>query len=311
MASIQQQILAADPEADVSSALGHIGPDIESTFVWEGLGWKPGLVLERLRWLGLALLLALAATIPFDRFDPARRRPGPQPTAVDAGQESAPTAPTPRARTPRLAPFSSAARRWRFSGVLAAELRLMLKGRGWLWYLGAIGLNLACVLNPSTAVQRYLLLAVWVWPLTIWSKMGARERRFNTEQLVFCAPRPAVRQLPATWLAGVVVTIVAGSGAWLYLILAGDTASLMGWFTGALFVPALALALGAWTGSSRAFEAGYLFLWYLGPFEGILALDYTGASAGGEGIGMPLVYLALTTILVVLAMLGRWHRARG
>jgi hypothetical protein len=311
VASIQHQMLAADPEANVSSGLAIIGPDIESTFIWEGFRWKLGLVLERLRWLGLALLLALAAAIPFDRFDPARRQRGPTPTEGDLGQEPIPAADAPRAMPGRLTPFSASARRWHFSGVLVAELRLMLTGRGWLWYIGALGLNLACLLNPSTAVQRYLLLAVWLWPLTIWSQMGARECRFNTEQLVFAAPRPALRQLPATWLAGTIVTVVAGSGAWLHLILAGETASLLGWFAGALFVPALALALGVWTGSSRAFEAGYLFLWYLGAFEGIPALDYTGASAESQGMGMPTAYLALAAGLVLLAMLGRWRRVQA
>jgi hypothetical protein len=311
VASIQQQMLAADPQATVSSGLVIIGPDIERTFVWEGLRWKMGMVLERLRWLGLALLLALAAAIPFDRFDPARRRPGGERAEDGIAHEPAPAAQRPRVATKRLTTLSGSAWRWRFSGVLVAELRLMLKGQSWLWYIGAIGLNLACLLNPSTEVQRYLLLAVWVWPLTIWSHMGARERRFNTEQMVFCAPHPALRQPPATWLAGVAFTLAAGSGAWLHLILAGETVSLLGWFTGALFVPALALALGAWTGSSRAFEAGYLFLWYLGPFEGIPALDYTGASTGGQGLGMPAVYLAITAGLVTLAMIGRWRRVRA
>jgi hypothetical protein len=202
---------------------------------------------------------------------------------------------------------------------LLAELKLMLKGRSRLWTLGAIGLNLACLLLPSAVVQRYLMLppvvaerylpaAVWLWPLVVWAQMGARERRFNTGQMVFSAPRPALRQLPATWLAGVVVAVVASSGGWLHLALTGELVGLLGWFAGALFVPALALALGVWTGSSRAFEAGYLFLWYLGALEGVPALDFTGASAAGGATGMPLVYLALAAGLVALAMIGRWRR---
>ena len=311
LASIQQQVLAADPKADVSSGLVIVRPDIESTFVWDEFCWTIGLILQRLRWLGLALLLALAAAIPFDRFDPARRRPIRERAEGQVSHEGAPPADGLPATTVRLTPLSASARRWRFSGVLAAELKLMLKGQGWLWYIGAIGLNLACLLNPSLPVQRYLLLAVWLWPLPIWSQMGARERLLNTGQLVFAAPRPALRQVPATWLSGVAVTIVTGSGAWLYLILAGQAAGLPGWFAGALFVPALALALGVWTGSSRAFEAGYLFLWYLGAFEGIPALDYTGASVAGREIGMPLVYVTLTAGLVLLAMIGRRRQIRA
>jgi hypothetical protein len=310
VASIQQQVLAVDPEAEVSSGLVMTGPDIEDTFVWEGFDWGLDLLMGRLRWLVLALLLALAAAIPFDRFDPARRRLRPEGGEPQAQHEPAPAAGLPMVATAtRLTPLTAPARRGRFLGLFVAELKLMLKGPKLLWYIGAIGLNVACLLNPSAAVQRYLLLAVWIWPLAVWSQMGARERRFNTEQMVFSAPRSALRQLPAMWLAGVVVTIVAGSGAWLHLALTGDAAILLGWFVGALFVPALALALGVWTGSSRTFEAAYLLLWYLGPLEGVQALDYTGTLAAGQ-TGMPSVYLALSAGLVVLAMIGRRRQVR-
>jgi hypothetical protein len=52
---------------------------------------------------------------------------------------------------------------------------------------------------------------------------------FNTGQMVFSATPPVLRQLPATWLAGVAATFVAGSGAWLHLALAGETVSPLGW----------------------------------------------------------------------------------
>ena len=311
LASIQQQVLAADPEASVSSGLVMSGPDIESTFVWQGFRWKMGIVLERLRWLGLALLFALAAAIPFDRFDPARRRLKPERTRRQARHEPAPTDTASAPAATRLTPLAASARRGRFLGILAAELKLLLKGQRLLWTLGAIGLNVVCLLNPSAAVQRYLLLAVWLWPLAAWSQMGTREHRFNTGQMVFSAPRPVLRQLLAAWLAGVLVTLVAGSGAWLRLALAGEMTILLGWFVGALFVPALALVLGVWSGSSRAFEAGYLFLWYLGALEGVPILDYTGASAAGQAMGIPLVYLALTAGLLALAMVGRWCQVRA
>jgi hypothetical protein len=311
LASIQQQVLAADPEASVSSGLVMAGADIESTFVWEGFVWKMGIVLERLWWLGVALLLALAAAVPFDRFDPARRYLKPERSRRQAGHELALTVNASPTAVTRLTTPAVSARRGCFLGVLVAELKLMLKGQKRLWYLGAIGLNVACLLNPSAAVQRYLLLAVWLWPLAIWSQMGTRERRFNTGQMVFSAPRPVLRQLPATWLAGVVATLIVGSSAWLRLALVGETASLLGWLVGALFVPALALALGVWTGSSRAFEASYLLLWYLSAFEGVPALDYTGASGASQVVGMLLVYLALASGLVVLAVIGRGRQVRA
>lgn len=309
VASIQQQVLDTDPEASVSSGLIITGADIEGTFRWPGVVWKAGNVLERLRWLALALLLTLAAALPFDRFDPARHRQKPAPASRPSRREPVPaTGAGVRSPATGLTPLSSSDRGRRFFGVLVAELKLMLKGQNRLWVVGAVGLNLACLFNPVAAVQRYLLAAVWLWPLAIWSQMGARERRFNTGQMVLSAPHPIRRQLPATWLAGIVVAIVLGSGGWLRLALTGETASLLGWFTGALFVPALALALGVWTGSSRAFEAGYLFLWYLGAVEGVPALDYTGTSVAGGVLTTPLVSLALAAGLFAMAMIGRWRR---
>jgi hypothetical protein len=323
LASIQQQVLAADPEASVSSALIHTGSDIESTFVWDGFQWKMSIVVERLRWLGLALLLALAAAIPFDRFDPARRRLRPERAGLrsrwqrrleasrhEDAEPTGATVATVAATAANLTPLAASPGRGRFLGVFAAELKLMLKGQSLLWYAGAIGLNAACLLNPSGAVQPYLLLATWLWPLVIWSQMGVRERRFSTEQMVFSAPRPALRQLPALWLAGVLIAVLAGSGAWLYLALIGETARLLAWFVGALFVPALAITLGVWVGNSRAFEAVYLLLWYLGPMEGVPALDYVGVTAEALAKGIPLYYLALTAVLLGLAVVGRRRQIR-
>jgi hypothetical protein len=320
IASIQQQVLSTDPNAQVGSGLVLIEPEIESTFVWTGLGWKMGIVLERMLWAGLALIITLAASIPFDRFDPARRRLRPERAgfrsrlqqrleAMRRGgilhRESARTAGAPEVSASSLTPVTASGRTMRFLGVFAAELKLMLKGQSLLWYAGLLGLNLACLLNRSETLQRYLLLAVWLWPVVIWSQMGARERRFNTEQVVFSMPRSALRQFPAMWLAGVVVAVFAGSGGWLYLTLTGETANLLAWFIGALFVPALALALGTWAGTRRAFEAVYLLWWYIGLMEGVPALDYAGATAGGLEVGMPFLYLGITVVLLVLAMLGR------
>ena len=319
MDSIQQQVLAADPQASVRSGLVMAGPDFEGTFVWDGFSWKVGIVLERLRWVGLALVLALAAAIPFDRFDPARLRPQPERTGRQARRrrkleatrhEPERPADAPVATAAVLTPLAAPARRGRPLGVLVAELKLMLKGQSPFWYAGALGLSLACLLVPAGRAQQYLSLAVWVWPLAVWSQMGTRERRFNTEQILFAVPRPSLRRLPALWLAGVLVAVVAGSGAWLRLALMGETASLPAWFVGALFVPALALAAGVWVGNSRAFEAVYLLLCYLGLMEGVPALNFVGASAEGLAMGMPVVYLAITAGLVALAIVGA-NRRKG
>ena len=95
------------------------------------------------------------------------------------------------------------------------------------------------------------------------------------------------------------------------LALAGEVASLLAWFVGALFVPSLALALGVWLGNSRGFELVYLLLWYVGVINRVPACDYAGATAEGLALGMPVVYLGITVVLVALALVGRWRQLQS
>lgn len=107
------------------------------------------------------------------------------------------------------------------------------------------------------------------------------------------------------WLAGVIFTVIVGSGAWLRLALMGEILSTLAWFVGGLFTPALALALGVWVGNSRAFEIVYPLMWYVGVINQVPAFDYAGTTAGGLAMGMPVVYLGIAAGLVVLAVVGR------
>jgi hypothetical protein len=129
------------------------------------------------------------------------------------------------------------------------------------------------------------LPAIWLWPISIWSHTGTRERRHNTEQMAFSVPHPVLRQSLAMWLAGVILTTVAGSGAWVRLALMAEVTSWLAWFVGALFVPSLALALGMWVGNSRAFELVYAVFWYVGVANRVPAFDYAGATGEGPKYG--------------------------
>jgi hypothetical protein len=53
--------------------------------------------------------------------------------------------------------------------MVAAELRLMLKGVSKWWYLVVVGLWIASVASPLE-ISRGLLIAIWIWPLLLWSR---------------------------------------------------------------------------------------------------------------------------------------------
>jgi hypothetical protein len=282
---------------------------------WEGLDWTPGLLATRLIWVLLAAGIALAAALFFDRFDPARgrvraakKRPAGANAGVGGGEDGPALAPLPAVY---LSPLLEASRRFRFVGVLRAELRLLFKGLRWWWWAGAAGFLIATLAAPLEAVQRIVLPLAWMWPMLLWSSLGNREIRWDTTSLLFSAARPLGRQLPATWLAGVALAVLTGSGAAVRLLVAGRWDSLGAWAVGALFIPTLALALGLWSRSSKLFEVLYLLLWYVGPMNQVPAMDYTGATPAGLASGMPLVFLGVTALLMGAAVVGRRRQLAG
>ena len=281
------------------------------TFVWDGVKWSVAIVLRRLSWIGVALGLTLISSLFFHRCDPAwersrRRRPDDSGAVDTEVRALSPGAPIPTQLTTLVRLETSGINL--FGRIVLAELRLLLKGLRWWWYLIASGLVVASFLSPLDIARQYLLPAVWVWPVVLWSAMGNREVRNQTNQIVFSAAHPLRRQLPATLLAGWMVALLTGSGLGVRLVLAGQWGAFSAWCVGAAFIPSLAMALGVWSGSSKLFEVTYIFLWYTGPMSQVAILDYMGVTDNAVATGMPLYYMLVTILLWGLTLVGQRKR---
>jgi len=309
-----------------SNAMEVLGRELgtQGTFVWEGMEWTATNLLLHLAVIGVSLLLVLLAARTFDRFASAGGAPGraarliartrrliPTPwrrgdqfddtaEGVESGEEFL------AAGDVTLTPVRNISSRQQFTRMLSAELRLALQGLQWWWYVVAAGLIVLGFVLPLEDGQRWVLPFAWVWPLLIWSGMGVRETEHHTDQLVFSVSRPLRRQLPVTWLAGLVVALLAGSGVLLRVLLAADGDAVLTWTTGALFIPSLALALGTLSGNSRTFQIAYLMLWYAGPMQGIQRFDFMGLdSKESVADGLPMVFITAAVVLLALATVGR------
>ena len=275
-----------------------------STFRWEGVHWTPGIVLGRLIWFGVGLGMAMLAAMFFHRFDLAREPRKKAPASMSESPEHEVSAARPATHM-TLSVLPAAARRFSFGAMVRAELRLALKGFSRWWYIVAAILIVGGAVSPL-AISHFWLIAAWIWPILIWSAMGTREARQGTGQLIFSTAHPLARQLPACWLAGVIVAVLTGGGSALRLVLTGDGSGLAAWAVGAMFIPTLALALGVWSGSRKLFEVIYTLLWYVGPANQVPPLDYMGAT----GVTSPLVFLTATLLLAAFALVGRQRQIR-
>jgi hypothetical protein len=294
-----------------------------NTFVWNGIVWSIPSILGRLLWVGIAVGIALLAAAFFDRFDPSslavrgRCKGTPSRFASDC-QPALPSSPVMLTSTALSTIAGRGSRMSIFIHIVGSELRLMLKGQRWWWYVVALGLVVAALLLPTAESRQIVSPFVYLWPLLIWSQLGNREIQNRTDQLVFSAAFPLRRQLMATWTAGSLLTLVAGSGVIVRLILASDWNVLFSLVVAAAFIPAAALALGIWSGSSKLFEVVYLLLWTLGPLnqmmaalgfplvaDQFLAFDYIGSSDAAISERIPFYYVGFTILLLALALIGR------
>jgi hypothetical protein len=306
---------------DLGNPFQEYGPI--NTFVWNGVAWRVTSILGRLLWVGIAVGIASLAATFFDRFDPSnleiRVRIKETRSRFEMNSQLAqPSSPVTLTNIALSTIASRGSRMSIFRHIIRSELRLMLKGQRWWWYVVALGLILATLILPIAKSRQIVLPLICVWPLLIWSQLGNREIQNRTDQLVFSAAFPLRRQLTATWTAGFILTLIAGSGVIIRLILASDWNAILSVVVAATFIPAVALALGIWSGGSKLFEVVYLLLWTLGPMnqmmaalgfpmvtDQFIAFDYIGSSDAAISEGMPIYYAVFTILLLALALIGR------
>jgi hypothetical protein len=307
--SMSEALRAVYPAYNNEFSLGMVTIQNNLIFHWSGIHWTLLLLMSRLVVFGLSLGIVLLGVIFFDRFDTSRgwirvHKAKTEPAGIQEPPVVEPPADSVELRLTRL-PVGRTY--FRFGRLLAAELRLLLKGLNWWWYAVAAGLWIATLFSPLDIVRTGILPVAWIWPILLWSSLGSRETRFDLRQVVFSAPHPLGWQLPVAWLAGLLIALLAGSGAIARMLMSGDTPGMLAVLSGALFIPSLALALGVWSGSGKAFEVIYALWWYLGPIERLTPLDFIGST----GHGPWQAYLVGAGILFLLAALGRMRQLRG
>ncbi len=279
---------------------------IFKVFHWPGLTWTPGIVGRQWLWAAIGLGLILLSALWFARFDPSREKQRRTQVKPEEGKEDEPVEfqkKAPRKALLDLSPLvSKLAQATPFLGVLFAELRMLLKGRRWWWWAITAGLNIIILASPLPTAKQYLLPIIWLWPLALWSGMGNRERMKNTYQMVFSSARPVLRQLPAAWLAGILVTALLTIAGTVVFLSNGDLPALVGWLGAVVFVPSLALALGVISSGSRVFEVVYLLWWFAGPVQKTAGVDFTS--------GAPQYYLLAAAGLLLLSAYWRGRQVR-
>ena len=146
-----------------------------------------------------------------------------------------------------------------------------------------------------------------IWPFIAWSSLGMRETFFETSKLTFSAARPFGRQFMASWFSGVLLAVLAVSGAAIRVVIESGTERLPLILLAVLFVPSLAMALGVWSNTSRLFEVVYL-LWLFNGVNGAVPLDFLQVLQTAPNPILFSAYFMLTALLFAGSLAGRWKQ---
>ena len=290
--------------------------------LWTGMNFTATFAGQRLLLVLLAAAVSVVPALWFDRFDRSRTAAPtgsataatPTDSAVAAGllmgnvdRKSRPVLRSPDDGRLRVADAyrSGGITTRRGAGavrLVRGEIRILTRGISRWWWLVTLALMVAGIAAPVSS--RPLLMAAWIWPVLIWSRLGAQTRELGAEALLDAYPSPTSRTL-AQWLAGAALTATVGLGPGLTMATDGRLA---GWLAGVAFIPALALALGVISRTQRFFQAVYPLLWYM-VINDVAGLDYMGVLSGGPS---PLVVGAAATILLLSALMtvAARHRCR-
>jgi hypothetical protein len=268
-----------------------------AAFEWNGLDMGLSTVGPRLLVVLASFVVVVLAAAWFDRFSSlrsgGRRRARQASSAVADSWRSA-------GAVPRLPAFEI---RGRLAGLVRAELALAFGTLSWpLRVMMLIPTAILCFAARDAA--HGFAVAAALMPILLWSKLGTREHTFGTDQILFAAPRPVGRQVIAAWIAGVVIAGLVLAPWIVRLLLEGAWARAAVAAAGLAMVPALALACGVASGTSRLFEGLYVALWYVGPANQTPNLDWIGGTAGASIVG------AAAVVFLVVAMAARARQLR-
>jgi hypothetical protein len=187
-------------------------------------------------------------------------------------------------------------------GLFHSELHMMLATQSVFWWLCAADLWIACLFSPMKIVRNTFAALVFAWLVPVFSRMGCLEHQSGMTAVLRTIPGAMPRQALSCWGAGVSISLTAMLPVLARTLCTADWAGLLSAFIFALFVPSLALFLGEWTKSNRAFEILLLILCFLAlNVQGLLVVDQFSVSSG---LRMTVTIL-LTGVMLFLSLCKR------
>jgi hypothetical protein len=273
-----------------------LSPEI-NTFVWQGIEPTAAHLWATLPLILFSLICLGIAYFFFDRFSQ-------QTIAVKQQSSWLSRICSSKIAMPLDSLFGFLTQYFAFTRLLRLELKLMLTSQSTYWFIGLIILNIIQVFISKQLLMSIVLPLALLWCVLVLSPLGQLEKQSNTlELMAYCKQSSKLQSLASYSAAWVVLTMTCLGGAIRFMVMA-EWMLLMQLIIAISFTVSLAYFCGAFSGTKRLFEVLYPTIWYLGPIQTALYVDFFGVNSQASWqAGMPYVVAAtaLGLLLVTVA----------
>ncbi len=270
--------------------------ELIKTFVWQGIEPTITHLLGALPLLLISLFCFICAFIFFDRFS--------QSVIVQNKNTSwLNRLLTTKVISPLDSLFTLLTQHFSFTRLLRLELKLLLKGHSTYWLIGLVALNIIQLFISVELLINIILPISWLWCALVISQLGQIEQQANTFELIAYSRKTLIRSSLASYFSAYVLLILVSLGGIIRFTAMAEWPLLMQLSIAIAFTVALAYFCGTFSGSRRMFEVLYPAIWYLGPIQAALYVDFFGVnSAASWQADMPYYFLATSVGLVILSI---------
>ncbi|MBA6258095.1 MULTISPECIES: hypothetical protein [unclassified Colwellia] len=280
----------------------HIGVTIVNevetvnTFIWQGIEPSISNLLGIIPLLIISLSCFIIAVIFFDRFS--------QHSLTENKQSSKLVNFLNTQVISRLdIPFYLLTKHYAFTRLLRLELKLLLKGHSTYWVMGLLTLNIIQLFISQQLLVNVFLPLSWLWCVLVVSQLGQIEKQANTTELITYSKKSAIQQSLASYSSAWVLLTMASLGSALRFAAMSEWLLIIQLIIAISFTVSLAYFCGAFTGTKRMFEVLYPAIWYMGPIQAALYLDFFGVNSQVSWQAeTPYYFLAISIALLVLTV---------
>ncbi len=267
--SMLASLHAAQPAANATHDLSiGGGPAAKHLFRFTGIAWSPALFAQRAGWILLSAL-AVALVAPF-----------------------ALAAPRPAAQRTRFARWPQrVVQRLPLGRLLRGDVALAFGIAGPWVLLGSIVIAALALFLPTIAISRVIAPLAWIWPLGAIAATSVVDASANLDPLLLATPAGVWRRVLTRWCACFASALLP-----IGALALRDGPAGIALIAVAAAIVALGLALGIVTRSAAGFSALMMIAWYLGPVNGLPALDPAAA------VATPATATVISLVVAALAL---------